>query len=99
MEKAKQSIQVNIAGRNYPFTINPEEEEEVIRLAVKRISERVDTFTRKYAIKDAQDALAIIGFQFVVQLINEERKNKVGAIVDDLHSLDDQLDEYLKSCR
>lgn len=59
-------IKVNIANRTYPLTIKREEEED-IRIAVKRINEAVKRFEERYAVKDKQDVLAMCALQIATQ--------------------------------
>lgn len=96
MEGKKQSIQITIADKTYPFSIVPEDE-EVIRLAVKRISERLDSYKKKFSINDNQDALAVTVLQFVVQLIKEKKSDNSSLLLSEIQSLDNQLGEYIES--
>lgn len=96
MEEELHKIHIMIADRSYPFSVSPDDE-EVMRLAVKKISERLDTYKNKYSISDNQDALAITVLQFVVQLIKERRSDQSGAIVKEIQFLNNQLDEYIKN--
>ncbi len=94
MEENKQSIKVNIADRQYPFSISPMDEEEV-RMAVKMINERLENSKKRFQIQDNQDALAITAFQFVVQLLREKRNDNSGIILSEISTLDAQLKEYI----
>lgn len=94
MEETKQSIKVNIADRQYPFSIYPMDEEEV-RMAVKMINERLENSKKRFQIQDNQDALAITAFQFVVQLLREKRNDNSGIILSEISTLDAQLKEYI----
>ena len=55
---SRKKIQVVIAGRNYPLTVN-EEEEEVVKAAVHRINSGIKKLQENYAVKDMQDLLAM----------------------------------------
>lgn len=96
MEGELHKIQITIADKNYPFSVNPDDE-EVMRLAVKMISDRLGTYKNKYSISDNQDALAITVLQFVVQLIKERRNDQSGPVIQEIQFLNNQLDEYIKN--
>jgi cell division protein ZapA len=55
---SRKKIQVVIAGRNYPLTVN-EEEEETVKSAVHRINSGIKKLQENYAVKDMQDLLAM----------------------------------------
>lgn len=92
----KHRIQITIADRSYPFSVAPDQE-EIMRLAVKRISERMDNYKKKFALRDNQDALAITALMFVAQMIKEKRTDTSGSLVKELQYLSDQLDEYFEN--
>jgi len=57
-------IKVTIGDRVYPLTIRDENEEEGIRLAVKKINEMLKSFEQNYEVRDKQDVLAMCALQF-----------------------------------
>ncbi len=61
-------IKVSIAGRNYPLTIERQEEEQV-RKAVSMIQSAMQRFEERYAVGDKQDALAMCALQLANQLL------------------------------
>ncbi|MDR3272785.1 MAG: cell division protein ZapA [Flavobacteriaceae bacterium] len=64
-----QKVTIRIAGRNYPLTVQ-EEEEEVLRNAAKKIEKYVQNFEKNYNIFDKQDALAMSALQLASELEN-----------------------------
>ncbi len=70
------SIQINIAGRTYPLTIKREDEESLRKVA-KEIQAHVDKLRQTYAVKDAQDLLAMTLLEYGTRL--ETRKEEEGA--------------------
>lgn len=96
MEGELQKIHITIADRSYPFSIDLKDE-EIMRLAAKKISERLDNYKSRYSITDNQDALAITVLQFVVQLLREKKNDVSGSVLKEIQFLDNQLDEYLKN--
>ncbi|MFA7687911.1 MAG: cell division protein ZapA [Moheibacter sp.] len=55
-------VKINIAGRQYPLTINADEE-EAVRNAGKEINKLIKEFEERYAVTDAQDALSMAALQ------------------------------------
>lgn len=90
----QQSIQVIIADRAYQFKIEPTEEERV-RLAVKMINERVERYKGLYAKCDNQNALAMTVLQFVIKLMEIEDNKDASKVIEEIKSLDNQLEEYI----
>ena len=75
MRMGKMSIKIVIAGRNYPLTIN-EDEEELIRNAVNDINTNVNRLQENYAVKDMQDLLAMTSLQLATRP-NDKKKTSV----------------------
>lgn len=55
-------VKINIAGRQYPLTINAEEE-LAVREAGKEINQLIKDFEERYAVTDKQDAIAMVALQ------------------------------------
>jgi cell division protein ZapA len=91
----QQSIQINIADRSYPLRI-PAADEEKIRAAAKIINEKTSLYRKRYANRDIQDALSMALLQFVIRLIEAEQNEEATQIVEELKSLDNLLDDYIK---
>ncbi len=62
LQMSELSIKVKIAGRQFPLTIQ-REEEEAVRLAAKRVDEQFRFFQDNYAVKDRSDLLAMTALQ------------------------------------
>lgn len=56
------SINIRIAGRQFPLTIE-REEEEMVRNAAKMVDEQFKFFSDNYAVKDRADLLAMAALQ------------------------------------
>ena len=67
----KIKIKVNIADRIYPLTIRPEQE-EAIRLSVKKIDQMIKQLEQNYAVRDKQDVLAMCSLQYATKLIQKD---------------------------
>ena len=63
------SINVEIAGRNYPLNVKPEEEENV-RLAAKQINESVERLKANYPMTDMRDLLSMAALQVCTRVLN-----------------------------
>jgi cell division protein ZapA len=64
-----QKVNIRIAGRNYPLVVQSEEE-EVLRIAAKKIEKYINTFEKNYNISEKQDALAMTALQLASELEN-----------------------------
>lgn len=95
MEDNKLSIRINVAERLYPLRIVPQDEER-LRSAARMINDKLSQYKQRYVDRDLQDALAITALQFVVRLIELEEKRDVSPIINDLMTLDKELEDYLK---
>ena len=93
-----QNINIEIAGRPYPFKVNREEDEERIRKAGKLISEKLFQLKQRYSDKDVQDLLAFAALQFAVKTIELESKAGSTEQVSRLNHLDEQLVAFLEKC-
>jgi cell division protein ZapA (FtsZ GTPase activity inhibitor) len=91
------AINVHLAGRVYPITVQ-EEQEEIIRAVAKDINERVAQFQIQYGNqKDKQDCLAMAILGWSLEWINQykrstntETPNVSNEQLDALHALLDQ---------
>jgi cell division protein ZapA len=95
MEEEKLSIKINVADRYYPLKIAITDEEK-IRLAARRINEKVALYRQRYADRDLHDALSMASLQFVIKLIELEEKQNVAPVLQELVDLDKQMEEYLQ---
>jgi len=94
----KLSIKINVAERYYPLKIDRKDEEK-IRKASRLINEKVLQYKQRYQEKDAQDFLAMAALQFVTRLIEAEEKNDILPLEQQLHDLNEELDDYLKGAK
>ncbi len=66
MDKLK--INIVIAGRTYPLSVNNIKEEEGMRKAALAINTLISRFEQNYAVSDKQDVLAMCALQFASKL-------------------------------
>ena len=72
----KIKIKVKIADRIYPLTIRPEQE-EAIRLSVKKIDQMIKQLEQSYAVRDKQDVLAMCSLRYATKLIQKNNFDDV----------------------
>ncbi|MBA6155314.1 cell division protein ZapA [Tenacibaculum sp. S7007] len=94
---AKIKVNVVIAGRTYPLSVNSTEEEEGMRKAAKDINELIAKFEQNYAVADKQDVLAMSALQFaskakIVSINNTIENTEVSNKINELSNL---LDKHL----
>jgi len=90
----KLSIRVSVADRFYPLKIERSDEEK-IRKAAKMINERLAQYQQRYADKDTQDLLAMAALQFVIRMLDSETKFDSSSLIEELKSLDKEIETYL----
>lgn len=91
---SEKSIKVTIAGRIYPVSVKPEEEERV-REAAKRVDDSVKHLLDNYAVKDKQDLLAMTALQLATVLSESEAHPKESVASEDLLKIEEAIDSML----
>lgn len=88
------NINLQIAGRSYPLKIKPEEE-ETVRLAAKKLNEKVQQLQEQYAAKDKQDYLAMCALMNEAEILASKKKVTISdpAFFDQLRAIDTLLTE------
>ncbi len=88
------SITVEIAGRPYKVTIL-RSEEEMFRKAVKVLAEKLKEYSQSYAIKDVQDALALVALQYTSSSLKYEDQatNESSRLIEKLNEIDTILNQ------
>ena len=64
----KLKINIVIAGRTYPLSVNNIKEEEGMRKAAANINQLISKYEQSYAVSDKQDVLAMCALQFASKL-------------------------------
>ncbi|MFY0604261.1 MAG: cell division protein ZapA [Flavobacteriaceae bacterium] len=64
----KLKINIVIAGRTYPLSVNTTQEEEGMRKAAATINQLIAKYEQNYAVSDKQDVLAMCALQFASKL-------------------------------
>ena len=77
---SKLKINIVIAGRTYPLSVNNTKEEEGMRKAANAINKLIAMYEQNYAVSDKQDVLAMSALQFASKLeilsLNKNETNK-----------------------
>ena len=94
----KLTIKVNIAERPYPLTIDINEEEK-IRRAARMINDKILQYKQRFVDKDNQDFLAMVLLHYVTQLIDNESKYDISAIITGLIELNNDVDSCIKNSK
>ncbi|MGB1042995.1 MAG: cell division protein ZapA [Tenacibaculum sp.] len=94
---AKIKVNVVIAGRTYPLSVNDTNEEEGMRKAAKNINELIAKFEQNYAVADKQDVLAMCALQYASKSeINSLQNTKeTTEIINKINDLANLLDKHL----
>lgn len=95
---AQLKINIVIAGRTYPLTVNNIKEEEGMRKAANAINKLIFKFEQNYAVSDKQDVLAMCALQFASKVEIEALKNTIvqKEIVDKIEDLTNLVDSHLE---
>jgi cell division protein ZapA len=89
------SIKLTIAGRTYPLTIEQSEERAVLQ-AAERINATIKNLQENYAVRDAQDLLAMSALQLLVEQPISESETTNGSSTIQIDALEDVYSKELK---
>jgi|TARA_Y100000385_G_scaffold6399_1_gene7085 cell division protein ZapA len=96
VEKLK--INLVIAGRSYPLSVNSNIEEEGMRKAAANINQLISKYEKNYAVSDKQDVLAMCALQFASKLeistLDTEETNTEA--LDKIHELTKLVSAHLE---
>jgi hypothetical protein len=90
----KETIFLEIAGRNYPIIIGSEEEKNELYKAVKFIDDKLSAYSTSYKVKDKQDltAMCLLDMAKQINSLNETYKTMD---IESFKNLDASLSKYL----
>ena len=95
MAEGKIKINLSIAGRSYPMSIEPEKE-ELYREAAKRLNAKIAECARVPNF-DATDRLAMAALVITMLLLNTQQQSSLGDVdVEELHALEARIRNYIK---
>ena len=96
MEKLK--VNVVIAGRTYPLSVNNTQEEEGMRKAANAINKLISMYEQNYAVSDKQDVLAMCALQFAskVEISTLEKKSTNKEAINKIMELTNLVNSHLE---
>ena len=95
MAEGKIKINIAIAGKSYPMTIDAANE-ELYRVAAKRLNEKISEFT-KIPSFDIQDRVAMAALLYSILALNTEQNSALGNDdVEELHAIEERIRTYIK---
>jgi cell division protein ZapA len=94
----KLKINIVIAGRTYPLSVNNTNEEEGMRKAAIAINKLISKYEQNYAVSDKQDVLAMCALQFAskLEISTLEKSSEKTETVNKLKELTHLVDTHLK---
>jgi cell division protein ZapA len=95
VEKKPIRINIKIDGKNYPLTVDVEDEERH-RLAAKRVSEMAQKFREQFGDQDSKDILAMAAFQIALSKTELQKNNDKSLFIEELKNLNDDISDFLK---
>ncbi|MBN2263527.1 MAG: cell division protein ZapA [Prolixibacteraceae bacterium] len=90
----KLAINIMIAERRYPMTIDRGDEEK-IRKAAKILNERVLQYRKAYTGKDNHDFLAMTALQFVIKMLELSENQDVDPFIRQIEQINSEVEKYL----
>ncbi len=81
------SIKIKIGDREYPMRVDASEE-EMLRIAGRKINEKLKAYRSQFGIDDKQDLLAMVAFDAVVSKMRSESGSS---------DFENELDQKLKN--
>ncbi len=96
MEKLK--INIVIAGRTYPLSVNNTKEEEGMRKAATAINNLISMYEQNYAVSDKQDVLAMSALQFAskLEILSLDKNDTKKEEIEKLNELTNLVSSHLK---
>lgn len=95
MAEGKIKINLSIAGRSYPLTVEAEKE-ELYREAARRLNEKIAEFS-KVPKFDPVDRLAMAALRYSIVSLNTEHTSSLGdADMEELGELCRRIENYVR---
>lgn len=89
-------INISIAGKSYPMTVDVANE-ELYRVAAKRLNETIAEFNRVPQF-DSQDRLAMAALRYSILTLTSERNASLGdEDIEELESIERRIRDYVKA--
>ena len=94
----KLKINIVIAGRTYPLSVNNTKEEEGMRKAATAINNLIAMYEQNYAVSDKQDVLAMSALQFAskLEILSLDKNDTNKEEIEKLNELTNLVSSHLK---
>jgi cell division protein ZapA len=94
----KLKINIVIAGRTYPLSVNNTKEEEGMRKAAIAINNLISMYEQNYAVSDKQDVLAMSALQFAskLEILSLDKNDTHKQEIEKLNELTNLVSSHLK---
>ena len=95
MAEEKIKINISIAGKSYPMTIDAANE-ELYRVAAKRLNEKITEYTRIPNFQ-MQDRLAMAALRYSILALNAEHTSSLGnQDIEQPEDIEKRIQKYIK---
>lgn len=94
----KETVNLEIAGRNYPLKVSSDSERELLTKAVDFIEKKLKAYSDSYKIKDKQDLMAMCLLDIAKDMSNTSTRMESSEI-EVLTNLDNSLTQYFSSLK
>ena len=95
MAEGKVKINLSIAGRSYPMTIDAANE-ELYREATKRLNDKITEYS-KIAKFDIQDRVAMAALRYSILALTTEHSSALGNDdIEELHAIEELIRKYVR---
>jgi cell division protein ZapA (FtsZ GTPase activity inhibitor) len=95
VDNKRLKINIKIDGKNFPLTINSEDEERY-RLAAKRVNEVVSKYREQFGERDSKEILAMAAFQIALSSTELQQREDKSLFIEELKNLNDDISDFLK---
>lgn len=93
--EGKIKVNISIAGRSYPMTIDAANE-ELYRVAAKRLNDKISEYTRIPKF-DAQDRVAMAALLYSILALSTEQSASLGdSDIEELETIESRIRRYVK---
>ena len=94
----KLKINIVIAGRSYPLSVNNTQEEEGMRKAAANINQLISLYEQNYAVNDKQDVLAMCALRFAskLEISSLDRIENTDKVLQKINTLNEMLTTHLE---
>jgi cell division protein ZapA len=92
----KIKINLQIAEKLYPLTID-RKEEEMVREAAKQVNIRLNVYRTNYPSLDLEKVIAMVAYEFSLETLKQKQRNDTAPYTEKIEKLIGVLEDYFKS--